>query len=168
MINSIFQKEKNMTKKYLAGNGKMYTLNQLDKLNMKQVFDHLISLGVADKTLYQDFKAEQDDYSPPRRRRSYSRRKRSYSRRSPRYRVIYRAKSRSPRYRVIYGKQFPIRSGQSPTLTRNRLRQLAGPGPVMRRTIPKKLPSRGTGRCERMGLITCPDTQCATKRSNCN
>ena len=99
--------------KYLAGNGKMYSQTQLDRLNMKQVFDHLISLGVADKQLYQDFKYEQDDsYSPPRARAraraspKYIYRSRS-RRRSPRYRVIYGPKPRSPRYRVVYGKRQP-------------------------------------------------------------
>ena len=44
---------------YLAPNGKMYTEAQLDKLNMKQIFDMLVKLEVADKSMYKDHKKMQ-------------------------------------------------------------------------------------------------------------
>lgn len=45
-----------MVRKLLAPNGKMYTERQLDRLNMKQVFDFLMDLGVADKSQYREFR----------------------------------------------------------------------------------------------------------------
>lgn len=80
-----------MRHKLLAPNGKSYTMAQLDRLNIKQVFDMLTDLGVADKSLYTEFKRLN---RAPSRRRS-----RSYSR-SPKTRYVY-VKPRSPRRRYI-------------------------------------------------------------------
>lgn len=66
--------------KLLAPNGKMYTVSQLDKLNMKQVFDLLIKLGVADRAMYGDFK--KINSRTKSRRRSKSRRRRKSRSRS--------------------------------------------------------------------------------------
>lgn len=55
-------------KKLLAPNGKMYTIPQLDKLNMKQVFDMLVKLGVADRAMYADFKKSNKSAGRSRRR----------------------------------------------------------------------------------------------------
>lgn len=72
-----------MRNKLLAPNGKMYTEAQLNRLNMKQVFDMLIDLGIADSQLYDDYKYEN---------RSSTRRKRRSTR-----------KTKSPKIQYVYG-----------------------------------------------------------------
>lgn len=176
-----------MARKYLAPNGKTYTEAQLDRLSMKNVFDLLVKLDVADRSMYRDFKAEQRDESPSpsrsrRKTRSRTKTRYVYRRRSPsppRYQIVYRPRSRSPpRFRVQYRPRPAIRPGPKPGLYRSpsrvqaraRLRQLAGPGPVMQRTAPRILPTNPAAgnRCARMGLVMCPDNQCATSYANCN
>lgn len=131
-----------MTKKYLAPNGKSYTESQLDRLNMKTVFDFLVDLNVADSSMYNDYKKEQ---------------------RAPiqkdRIRYIYKTVPQRP-FRVIYRPKSIFNRSPQKQLQRN---------PVMYQTAPRILPTNPMGnRCERMGLVMCPDNQCATSYATCN
>lgn len=69
-------------RKILLPNGKLYTKNQLYKLNMKQVFDILMDLDIADNQLYQDF--------------TYLFRKEKINKSKPPVRLYYNSPPRTP------------------------------------------------------------------------
>lgn len=137
------------SKKLLAPNGKMHTKAQLNRLNMRQVFDMLIDLDVADPSLYEEFKQIS--------RRSVKR---------PKYRVIYRKPSpRSPirTFEIVRPRYTRPDSVMSPeSVIRGRIAQNLG---VQARILPT---DPYGNRCQRMGLVMCPDKQCATSYANCN
>ncbi len=52
--------------KLLLPNGKLITINQIMKMSMRQVFNHLKALGVAEESQFKEF--NQSTYSTKRKR----------------------------------------------------------------------------------------------------
>ncbi len=111
-----------MSQKLLLPNAKMVTINQIMNMSMRQVFNHLKALAVAEESQYKEFMRGDSPSPRSRRRRAYS-----YPKRSPKIRYIYGKKS--PEYWYVYKKKSPART-------------IPRPPPLPPRRSPRRSPRR--------------------------